>query len=70
MTISTRAVWAAYGAVATAMVVTYARVDPSELYNVSRTGLAGGRTYYFAVTAYDNAGNESAYSAEVSKAIP
>jgi hypothetical protein len=42
MTISTRAVWAAYGAVATAMVVTYARVDPSELYNVSRTGLAGG----------------------------
>jgi hypothetical protein len=42
MRISTRAVWAAYGAVATAMVVTYARVDPSELYNVSRTGLAGG----------------------------
>jgi len=35
-------VWAAYGGVATAMVVTYARVDPSELYNVSRTGLAGG----------------------------
>jgi fibronectin type 3 domain-containing protein len=34
------------------------------------TGLAGGRTYYFAVTAYDSAGNESAYSAEVSKAIP
>jgi len=42
MTISTRAVWAAYGAVATAMVVTYARIDPAELYHVSRTGLPGG----------------------------
>ena len=27
-------------------------------------------TYYFAVTAYDEAGNESAYSNEVSKTIP
>jgi len=34
------------------------------------TGLQGGRTYYFAVTAYDSAGNESAYSAEVSKTLP
>ncbi|MBZ0156183.1 MAG: fibronectin type III domain-containing protein, partial [Alphaproteobacteria bacterium] len=32
------------------------------------TGLLGG-TYYFAVTAYDSEGNESAYSNEVSKAF-
>ena len=32
--------------------------------------LTSGRTYYFAVTAYDNAGSESAFSAEASKAIP
>jgi len=31
------------------------------------TGLTAGRTYYFAVTAYDAAGNESAFSAEASK---
>jgi len=31
------------------------------------TGLTVGRTYYFAVTAYDAAGNESAFSGEVSK---
>jgi hypothetical protein len=42
MTISTRAVWAAYGAVAAAMIATYSRVAPAELYNVSGTGLAGG----------------------------
>jgi len=33
-------------------------------------GLAGGTTYYFAATAYDAFGHESAYSNEVSKAIP
>jgi hypothetical protein len=32
--------------------------------------LSGGVTYYFAVTAYDNLGNESAYSQEVHAAIP
>jgi len=37
-------------------------------YTVS--GLTSGRTYYFAVTAYDATGNESAYSAEVSKMVP
>jgi hypothetical protein len=31
--------------------------------------LPGGQTYYFAVSAYDNAGNNSALSAEVSKSI-
>ncbi|MFL6660899.1 MAG: fibronectin type III domain-containing protein [Rhizobacter sp.] len=34
------------------------------------TGLTSGRTYYFAVTAYDSAGNESSYSSEVFKVIP
>jgi len=34
------------------------------------TGLRSGTTYYFAATAFDTSGNESAYSAEVSKAIP
>jgi hypothetical protein len=33
------------------------------------TGLQVGTTYYFVVTAYDNAGNESAYSNEVSKSV-
>ena len=33
------------------------------------TGLQFGTTYYFVVTAYDIAGNESAYSNEVNKSI-
>lgn len=32
-------------------------------------GLATGATYYFAVTGYDDAGNESDYSAEASKTL-
>lgn len=34
------------------------------------TGLASGIRYYFAVTAFDNASNESGYSTEVFKDIP
>jgi fibronectin type 3 domain-containing protein len=34
------------------------------------TGLSLGTTYYFAVTAVDAQNNESAFSNEVSKAIP
>ncbi len=34
------------------------------------TGLASGSLYYFAVTAFDTLGMESAYSNEVSKSIP
>jgi hypothetical protein len=32
-------------------------------------GLQTGTTYFFVITAYDNAGNESLYSSEVSKSI-
>jgi hypothetical protein len=32
--------------------------------------LPSGRTYYFAVTAYDAAGNESTFSSEASKTMP
>lgn len=34
------------------------------------SGLEGGRTYYVAVTAYDDAGRESGFSAEVSYQVP
>lgn len=34
------------------------------------TGLVSGARYYFAVTAFDSAGNESDYSPEVYKDIP
>jgi hypothetical protein len=33
------------------------------------TNLPVGQTYFFALSAYDNAGNESPLSAEVSKSI-
>ena len=33
------------------------------------SGLNAGQRYYFAVTSYDSAGNESAYSGEASKLI-
>jgi hypothetical protein len=36
------AVWAIWGAVTLAVLVTYSRIDTDELYNVSRGGLAGG----------------------------
>jgi hypothetical protein len=36
------AVWAMWGAVSLAVLVTYSWVDKNELYNVSREGLAGG----------------------------
>jgi hypothetical protein len=32
-------------------------------------GLQSGTTYFFAVTDYDASGNESGYSAEVSKTV-
>jgi len=38
--------------------------------SVAIDGLTPGVTYYFAVTAYDNSGNQSAYSQEVQATIP
>jgi hypothetical protein len=35
-------VWLLYAVVGAEILVTYARLDPSELYNVSRSGIAGG----------------------------
>ena len=36
----------------------------------TKSGLASGRVYYFAVTAVDATGNESAYSNEATKVVP
>jgi hypothetical protein len=41
-------------------------VDVGDQTTYTLAGLEEGRTYYFAVTAYDTSGNESALSAEVS----
>ncbi len=46
-----------------------AGVDAGSSVNISLTGLQSGTQYYFAVTAYDSAANESGYSAEVSKLV-
>jgi hypothetical protein len=42
---------------------------PKTTTNYTATGLQNGTTYFFVITAYDTAGNESAYSNEVSKSI-
>jgi Divergent InlB B-repeat domain/Fibronectin type III domain len=43
--------------------------DVGKVTNCQITNLRDGQTYYFAVTAYDTSGNESAYSNEVSKTV-
>ena len=45
-------------------------VDAGTFTSVEIDGLTPGVTYYFAVTAYDNSGNQSAYSQEVQATIP
>jgi fibronectin type 3 domain-containing protein len=42
---------------------------PAGTFTYQATGLAMNTTYFFVITAYDSAGNESAYSSEVSKSI-
>jgi hypothetical protein len=42
---------------------------PGNVTTYQATGLQFGKTYFFVVTAYDIAGNESGYSNEVSKSI-
>jgi hypothetical protein len=44
-------------------------VDAGGAVSYTVTGLQSGQTYYFAVTAYDAARNESDYSAEASKLL-
>ena len=45
-------------------------VDAGNQTTVTVTGLPAGVTYYFAATAYDTAGTESAFSSEVTYTIP
>lgn|GEM_PF-1236688 len=45
-------------------------VNAGTFTSVAIDGLTAGVTYYFAVTAYDNSGNQSAYSQEVQVTIP
>jgi fibronectin type 3 domain-containing protein len=42
---------------------------PGKVTGYTSIGLATGTTYFWVVTAYDNAGNESTYSNEVSKSV-
>jgi uncharacterized membrane protein len=42
---------------------------PKTTTSYTATGLQTGTTYFFVITAYDNAGNESLHSSEVSKTI-
>jgi len=44
-------------------------IDVADVTTYTLTDISPG-TYYFAVTAYDDGGNESDYSNEVSKTIP
>ena len=46
-----------------------APIDVGNVTSYTITGLNEGKTYYFAVTAVDTSGNESGFSAEVSKTI-
>jgi fibronectin type 3 domain-containing protein len=52
----------------------YGQVKGSGLYVTNTTttvpSLSSGSTYYFAVTAVDASGKESAYSAEATKVMP
>jgi hypothetical protein len=45
-------------------------VDSGKTTSYTLNNLVEGKTYYFAATTYDSAGNQSRYSNEVSKAIP
>ena len=42
---------------------------PGEVTSYTVSNLPKGQTYFFAISAYDSAGNESALSAEVSKSL-
>ena len=42
---------------------------PGEVTSYTVSNLPKGQTYFFAISAYDSAGNESTLSAEVSKSL-
>ncbi len=44
--------------------------DVGNVTSYTFSGLSEGTTYYYAITAYDASGNESAYSNEVNKTMP
>ena len=46
------------------------KVDAGDAISVTISNLTAGATYFFAATAYDTNGNESAYSSEVSFIVP
>lgn len=45
-------------------------IDVHNVTSYTVTGLTAGQTYYFAATAYDTSGNESAYSNQVRYTVP
>ncbi|MCM0082099.1 fibronectin type III domain-containing protein [Geomonas sp. Red32] len=45
------------------------KIDVGKVTSYAASNLTAGSTYYFAVTAYDTAGNESSYSNEVTKTV-
>ena len=46
------------------------RVDAGANTSATISSLQGGKTYYFAATAYDSSGDESPFSSEVSYNAP
>jgi hypothetical protein len=60
-----------YGTSSGTYVQTYGQgIDVGNVTTYNVTGLSTGVLYYFAVTAYDAGGNESAYSTETSRTAP
>jgi fibronectin type 3 domain-containing protein len=45
-------------------------IDVGNTTNYTSTGLVEGKTYYYALTAYDTSDNESGYSKEISYTVP
>jgi hypothetical protein len=45
-------------------------ISAGNVTNITISGLVAGATYYFAATAYDSLGNESAFSPEISYLVP
>jgi hypothetical protein len=47
-----------------------ASVNAGDITSLAISGLQAGLTYYFAAVAYDNSGNESGFSNEITYAVP